>query len=283
LSAEIALRLVAAMHVQSVYKTFAGSLDKAPGVYRIVCFGESTAAGPGRAEEAARLSFAGQLERLFREKRPGARVEVLNRGVSGISVHEMHRHFRRNLELLDPDLVVLQAGNNTYPTPSTWFGSPFLESTVGRLRVIQTTKLAAELGLAWLRGDIDHATHFGRTYVFLHSQRALSHDRLVHDATRLTLRMVDQCRERGVPVVLCGYFRDHGNQVLGDVAAARSVPLCDAAAIYQDYRGRGRLPEIVTQDGFHPTPLGHRLIAEVLFQTVLASYPPPDPPRSFEP
>jgi lysophospholipase L1-like esterase len=81
------------------------TLAKPPGVFRIVTMGGSSVYGQSESNDDA--VWSAQLEKLLAEKRPGARIEVINGGVSGYTSYEMLIELELKVTDLHPDLLVL--------------------------------------------------------------------------------------------------------------------------------------------------------------------------------
>lgn len=81
---------------------------KDPGEVRIVVLGESAAEGfPLPAFSLARV-----LETVLKERNPGLNARVVSLAMTGIDSHQIRRLGRAAAERLDPDIVVIYAGNN---------------------------------------------------------------------------------------------------------------------------------------------------------------------------
>ncbi len=79
---------------------------KPPGVFRILCFGDSNTDGPAEG------SWPELLHRRLAEREEGVAVEVLNAGVAGYSSHQGLLRFRELAGRFEPDLVVVSFGWN---------------------------------------------------------------------------------------------------------------------------------------------------------------------------
>lgn len=81
---------------------------KEPGEIRIVVLGESAAEGFPLAE----FNLARVLETTLAERNPALRVRVVSLAMTGINSHQIRRLGLAAARRLDPDVVVLYAGNN---------------------------------------------------------------------------------------------------------------------------------------------------------------------------
>jgi lysophospholipase L1-like esterase len=80
------------------------------GSLRIVAVGSSSTVGVGTTD--ARHAYPSVLEAELAFRFPRARVQVLNRGVSGQTYHQMLQRFERDVLEDHPDLVIWQLGTN---------------------------------------------------------------------------------------------------------------------------------------------------------------------------
>jgi len=257
---ECGLRLLAAgFRVQQFYLAEHREEGPDPGAYRILCVGESTTRGfPGPLAQ----SYPAQLEDLLRARHPGANVKVYNRGVSAISAYDIYAHLPKYLRQTRPQLVVLQAGNNM---GSIWPDSQaaFLDrSMTFRLGLLSWRILA----LAW-RGRLIVSRAYHDAYLVPKEGVRREMDQ------QTTRRYMDLCvrriQEEGARVILLGYFNSpDGSELLREAARSLGVPFCPTYDIYQDYARKGRASELISEDGWHPSELGYRLMARRLAQAV---------------
>lgn len=87
-------------------------IPKPPGVYRIICYGDSNTEGPPKA-----TSWPGKLQKVLnRHEEDGLRkFEVLNAGVAGYSSYQGLMRFREEVDLYEPDLIFVSFGWNDGP------------------------------------------------------------------------------------------------------------------------------------------------------------------------
>ena len=98
---------------------------KAPGVFRILCFGGSTLFGANVNDEE---TIPAAMERHL--KRTGRQVEVWNFGTSAYNLAQAAHLARREVTILEPDLIVVQILNR-FPRP---FYLPFPPESVDVIR-----------------------------------------------------------------------------------------------------------------------------------------------------
>lgn len=85
--------------------------EKPAGALRIAVFGGSATAGLGTSPSA---TFARYLERMLRAAEPGRPIEVLNLGMVALPSAGVLHLVRDALATIEPDLVVVYAGNNEF-------------------------------------------------------------------------------------------------------------------------------------------------------------------------
>ncbi len=84
--------------------------EKEPGVFRILCLGDSVVLGLwGTASDS---SFPRQLEMLLNEKHPKQKFEVLNAGLGNNTSTQSLYRLKNELLAYHPDLVIVQVGIN---------------------------------------------------------------------------------------------------------------------------------------------------------------------------
>ncbi|HEY2138168.1 MAG TPA: SGNH/GDSL hydrolase family protein [Xanthobacteraceae bacterium] len=77
----------------------------------IVAIGSSSTAGAGASSPAA--SYPSRLAAELKERFPGYRITVINRGVNGEEAHDMLARFASGVISEKPDLVLWQVGTNS--------------------------------------------------------------------------------------------------------------------------------------------------------------------------
>ena len=97
-------------------------LDRPKSTTRIVCFGDSSTFGIGTPQkdtwpaqlESALNSDADFLRTQLLPASPDSRVEVVNASAPGYTSYQILRRMRRELPLLDPDVVFITCANNDF-------------------------------------------------------------------------------------------------------------------------------------------------------------------------
>jgi len=85
---------------------------KPPGTFRIAVIGDSVTMGWGVGDGE---TYAAQLEALLRARFPGRRTDVANLGVGGYNTRQEVALLERNIERLQPDLVLVGFYSNDVP------------------------------------------------------------------------------------------------------------------------------------------------------------------------
>jgi lysophospholipase L1-like esterase len=120
--------------------------EKAPGVFRIVCLGDSSTFGLNVEQEDA---YPQVLGRLLEERFPG-RFEVLNLGVPGYTTRQGLELLRRQVVAVEPDLVTFAFGTN-----DQFFRGPLSDEAV--IRFQQSTLGGVVLAF---QGAVEHSHAF---------------------------------------------------------------------------------------------------------------------------
>jgi len=96
--------------------------EKPPGVFRIVTLGGSSVYGQSESKDEA--VWSARLEQILAERRPGARIEVINAGCPGYTSFEMLVQLEMRVVDLSPDLVVLYEAVNDMRSALYTAGAP---------------------------------------------------------------------------------------------------------------------------------------------------------------
>jgi len=179
-------------------------MPKPAGVFRIVLAGESAAKGFPQPKALSAASF---LKTMLQDLVPDKSIEVINLGTTAVASFPVLGMVTESLDY-SPDLVIVYVGNNEF------FGAYGVASlhSAGRspavikaLRAFRWTAVAqfidAKLRPAAASGDKTlMETMIGQSFI--------ASDDPARAAAARTLRefvgaMVDRCRAKGVPVVVC--------------------------------------------------------------------------------
>jgi len=243
---------------------------KPAALQRVICLGDSCTWGYGVHADQA---YPRVLQELL-NRHPRSRVwEVINMGVPGYSSLQGRRLLESEALPLQPDVVTLYFGRNDrrlvraegyVPDSQARIIPPWLQSLralLGRLRSFQILRAA----MARLHKPSGHPPDEDVPRVAPEEFR---------ENIRVMIRAIRRHGARPL-LVTSPVFPDtvgNYNDLLRVIAARERVILVDAAA-----RFRTLPPRSVLLDDCHPTPAGHRLLAQ-LIATALASPPPAGPP-----
>ncbi len=240
-------------------------LAKPPGEVRILFLGDSVTFGYlVRSDQC----FVELVERELAERFPAARVECINAGVPGYSLFQGLRFLEGRGLSWDPDLVVLEFGWNDR---ARWEGGGDLERHAAQERA------RAPALLAWSRLAAIVARRLAPAPAG--EARARLTPEEFHDLLEEAREVV---RGRGVDLLLlicAGRFNlNPGVPEMGrteyqiqQYRVGRETPfgpdggpaLVDCVAALRELVSEHSLDELFF-DGIHPTPLGHRKMAEAL-------------------
>lgn len=235
----------------------AGGEASDPAAFRILNLGESTTFGLGVQPHQA---YPAVVADILRQRHPERRFQSVNRGVPGLVTASMLRTLPDKLAEPRLDLVTILAGANDYNEQLNGLENPdefWLPSP-----------LAFDLTRPGVK--IEH----GEVIYYRHgASQNILYERPTDDAkiARVTARlegnlekMITLGRQAGVRVLLVGYLQAiEENRVLQRVAERAGVPFVST------FIDRDRRPaDLFVADGWHPSPLGHRHIAEAMADSI---------------
>ena len=275
----IALGLLAILAVTEVGLRFAGwfilraraaavehELSSTPDAVRLLHVGESTTFGLGVEPAQA---YPAVVATLLHDHDPSRQFVSFNRGVPGITTTAILRTFPDKLAVLRPQLVTILASVNDFNPQLTgldWDGPARLTPIVGLLAELRLVK-AVRFALDSRRQEVavqDGDVVFYRPVLAGHLLDQTPRDdakiaRVTARAEWNLHRMVSLCRAAGVPIALVGYHLapNYEDTIIARVAAEEGVPY-----IFTGIPAQERGPELFNADGWHPSALGHRRMAE---------------------
>ena len=255
--------------------------NKGPHDLRIVCVGDSCTFGFGVHYEE---SFGVRLERRLQEQMPEFCVESVLAGIVGHSTHQNKVLYLEHMVPLHPDLTVLYCGAWNDYLPSVGlsdaerygqrdaFRLQKLWSLVWGRRVSASDAQSEESKKAFREGKAP----FGRRVpldefranleVLIGAGRA-SGGAVVVIVPPLRPRSAEvQSTEAQFPAAL------EYREVVLDVARKNDLPMVDGPEVFRAYRAqceeKGVPSGYLFSDWAHPSALGHRVLADALFDTV---------------
>ncbi|HKB64473.1 MAG TPA: SGNH/GDSL hydrolase family protein [Pyrinomonadaceae bacterium] len=260
---------------------------KQPGTTRIVCLGDSVTFGfrvpvvwPERPTEydPGWLPFPMLLEKELGAANPDRKLEVVTMAVPGYTSHQGLAWLRRDIDELQPDLLIASFG---------WNDASF--SDVPDREAIRTNWYA--VGVRWL---IDHSQAFAHATHWLRAKEAKAQQQkqtgqpIVRPAARVSqqeylnnmIAIEDLARQRGASViVVAAPYRDNDPNApeadlmlqyrvaLGTTMRQRGVPFVELRELTPEAypSNEGWFGERI-----HPNHMGHRLLAGELLKVISA-------------
>ena len=256
---------------------------KQPGVVRIVCLGDSVTFGyrvpvvwPDKPTEydPEWLPFPMLLEKQLRAANPNRQFDVITMAVPGYTSHQGLAWLRRDIDKLQPDLVVVSFGWNDASL-----------SDVPDRDAIRTNWYAVGV-----RGLIDSSQAFAHAAHWLRSKQSVDPGTRARPTSRVPqqeylnniLAIENLARQRGAAViVLAPPYRDHSSE-----APEADLMLQYRIALRTTMRQR-RIPFLeireLTEEAYpsnegwfgeriHPNHMGHRLMASELLKLIGSSH-----------
>lgn len=256
---------------------------------RIVCLGDSVTFGfrvpvvwPDKPAEydPEWLPFSMLLEKQLKGANPGRHIEVINMAVPGYTSHQGLAWLRRDLNRLNPDLVVVSFGWNDASL-----------SDVPDREAVRTRW--PEFGTRWL---VDHSQAFAHITRWLRSRRQIkkpnTNQRYLRarplprvsreEYLRNLLTIEELARQHGAAViVMAAPYRDHSSEApeadlmlqyrlaLGGTMRQRKIPFLEIRELTEEAypANEGWFGERI-----HPNHMGHRLIASELLKMIASSH-----------
>lgn len=262
-------------------------IERGDGVVRVACFGDSSTFGMLVPEPQ---TYPRRLESSLHDA-TGRRVEVINAGVIGYSIFQGLARYRCRVRPYRPDVVTLSFGaiNDGLPASSVpdcklveqtrRMSSlrSFADSSLARLRLVQlffrfaprsqTRQEARQRSIADFQR---HSTAFDRGEPGVSRVAVAEFERLLQE-------FVTTARGDGVAVVLIVPPRDPGweskhrqlreyTDAIERTAREVKVPLVN---IRERFLAEDRAGLLI--DNVHPSPSGHRVIAELLSEAITSA------------
>ena len=262
---------------------------KPPGAIRIVCLGDSVTFGfrvpvvwPDKPAEydPEWLPFSMLLEKQLKAANPGRQIDAINMAVPGYSSHQGLAWLRRDLNRLNPDLLVVSFGWNDASL-----------SDVPDREAVKTSWPA--FGTRWL---VDHSQAFAHTTRWLRSRQQIKKPNTNQTSLRARplprvsqeeylgnlLAIEELARQHGAAViVMAAPYRDHSSEApeadlmlqyriaLGTTMRQRQIPFLEIRELTEEaYPAK----EGWFGERIHPNHMGHRLIASELLKMIASSH-----------
>ena len=250
-------------------------LAKQPGVFRILCIGDSVTFGyrvpviwPDKPDEYDRswLPYPMLLEKELEAANPGRKIEAVTMAVPGYTSHQGLAWLRRDIDWLQPDLVTISFG---------WNDASF--SDVPDREAIRTDWYV--VATRWL---VDHSQAFAHATKWLRERNSRPQSQIYRQVPRVSkpeyLRNIAEMarlvnRNRARTILIAAPYRDAvGNppeaalmteyrQALRDWAESAQTPFLEVPELTEAAHpsNHGWFGELI-----HPNHMGHRLLASEL-------------------
>lgn len=269
-------------------------LHKPAGLHRVVVLGDSSIYGHGVAEQD---TFVQLLESALKNRVPQGALEVINAGVPAYSSLQSLRQLSTLIAPMQPDIVIIaNLWSDSMPTEhedATWLVGTGLMAGLHRARQGIEDGLSAH-SAAWCTiKDLSSPTLNDSRFRAISQPSAIPRSELptrrvppaayqanleamaqwayTHQAIPLILTLGNP---HDTPAGLVGISEAHQANILA-YRAAQAQAATQSHALYTDMTpifaaeqsaGNDKL----FLDSVHPSPIGHLLIAQALFQTLLS-------------
>ncbi len=251
---------------------------KRPGVFRIVCVGDSCTFGLGVREED---TWTHRLETILNRAYEGVReFEVLSFGVVGYSTFQTRRQLEIEIPRYAPDLVI--------DMPTVFNDATFAPSMSDADRAsehrsfsnwLRQRRIVRLLGIApahyELPKQIELAVQKDATKCRVPLAQLDDHLKASVAAVRESggkLLVAISTLDRGLRAIDKGF--DERMAVVRRVASSSSVPVAEVGDALRSFE-----PYSLFLDGVHPNPEGQQIVARTLFDSLVASDSLPSEPR----
>jgi lysophospholipase L1-like esterase len=255
---------------------------KEPGTLRIICLGDSVTFGyrvpvvwPNKPTEYDHewLPYSMLLEKQLREANIGRRIEVITMAVPGYTSHQGLAWLRRDIDSLEPDLVIVSFGWNDV----SFSNAPDRESIRTDWRSVT---------VRWM---IDHSQAFAHTTNWVRSKNRSQQATIIRPVPRVSgaeyldnlLAIINLARSRRAGVIVLGApYRDRvtnppeAELMISYRAALRATMQSKQIPFLE-------IPELTeaaypANEGFfgeliHPNHMGHRLIASEMLKLMASN------------
>jgi lysophospholipase L1-like esterase len=257
-------------------------IAKEPGTLRIICLGDSVTFGyrvpvvwPNKPTEYDHewLPYSMLLEKQLREANIGRRIEVITMAVPGYTSHQGLAWLRRDIDYLEPDLVIVSFGWNDV----SFSNAPDRESIRTDWRSV---------AVRWM---VDHSQAFAHATNWVRSKNKPQQVTVVRPVPRVSgaeyldnfLAIINLARSRRAGVIVVGApYRDRvtnppeAELMINYRAALRATMQSKQIPFLE-------IPELTeaaypANEGFfgeliHPNHMGHRLIASEMLKLMASN------------
>jgi lysophospholipase L1-like esterase len=216
---------------------------------KIVAFGDSTTAPRGGLKRPYAQVLADELPRRKYQ------VDVVNAGVGGNTTADARRRLEKDVLAKDPQLVIIQFGIND-ASVDVWKDPPATASRV--------SKKDYEANLR----ELVHKVRAQGGKVVLMTPNPMRWVPLMKKMYGKPPYKPDD--PDGFNIIL----RDYA-EIVRQIAKSEKVPLVDVYAAYEQYAKKpGQTMDSLLLDGVHPNDDGHKLVADMLIETIAGGEKP---------
>ena len=261
--------------------------------FTILCHGDSNVFG---LWEAAEESYPGQLERILNERSSETRFKVVNLGVPGMGSGHLLSVIEKELERIEPDLVLVTVGANDAwhwkPAPGIdYIEPPFWESfrLVKAWRAFQSRREEAARKATHrpdLHADVELTgkdDELGKVYSFTNREGEelvrYSGEEIQMKPTpevfnsNLKGNLVRIAELAGNRILFVGYGSDQevygkANPILEQVARELEIEFIETAPLLLTLAERRRFGEVYYTD-HHPRGIGYEVIARQVYSRLV--------------
>lgn len=232
------------------------SENKPGDVYRIFCLGNSCCFG---TKVPQKVTYPAQLEKLLNANPGAKKVEVINAGVPGYSSLQELRYLREEIVKYDPDMVIVQYGENDEEGTNEQQEVPSA-IVFGARTVLSRSRLYQAI----------YSCHYGRKRQKYDSSREYRDD-LIHRSyvdCLENLAEMEACAEQNrfrVYFIVPTWFE---NGKLVRVERFAKEPQID---IFESLAAGGMTPDPLYLDEHHWTAAGHLRVAKGIYGTIYRS------------
>jgi len=246
------------------------SVKKQRGVFRIVCLGDSCTYGAGISNDAE--TYVKRLEKMLNSHNNSSiRYEVINAGVPGYGSFQALMNLQKRVIYWNPDLITVYIGNNNDYEVNRYFDLEPLINLPIFLKINNFLERSYLFQL--LKSSLLKLKLFLMKIIF--NDFPAKYRRSAYQVTEEHfLKMAQIARESNFKIIFLNYPYLSGNRILVEQAetnqsierAAKEakVPLVD---IFKALKSQGG--ERLFFDTVHPNIVGHKVIAETIFKTIL--------------
>lgn len=246
------------------------SLKKQRGVFRIVCLGDSCTYGACIVNNAE--TYVKRLEEMLNVNNTSSmRYEVINAGVPGYSSFQALMNLQKRIVYWNPDLITVYIGhNNDYAVNRYYDLEPLIKwpiilkinSFLERSYLFQLLKsYTLEIKLSLLK----------RIYKDFPAKYRKS---MLQVLKEHYLKMAQIAKQNNFKIIFLNYPLCSKDGTLGEkgelnitikkAAEESAVPLADIVSVLKSRGG-----EKLFLDDVHPDSMGHKVIAETIFNTII--------------